>query len=678
MKHIVLLGDSIFDNKSYVNGGKDTIANLREQMPDDWTATLLAVDGSVADNVQQQLSGIPADATHLFISVGGNDALGEIRILQMSASSAADVFNELSNVAERFERRYSRMLNSVVATGKPTAACTIYYPCYPDARSQKLAIAALASFNDVITRQAFLAGVPLIDLRYVCDSESDYANPIEPSEEGGAKIAGTLLRVVNEHDFDGGRTSVYLGPSSSPAGGVVENEEKELVSPEFESDWQDTLSDRRDHHLIYWQERSVADHASSDLPLDVVASNGLFGVERGDTIWIVTLTQDRDFILAGRLIVGEIVEYDEAIQRLPDAKLWQAEYYGFPEPGTEEFMRPVPLTDIVHDLRFEGENDRLTVRDGQINPQQLRNRRTLTPETAKLLEEIWEASEPIVDPEELLEAAEDEVRAHPDEAGAHYNLGVVLSDLDRTDEALREYQVAISLDPNYFPALYNLANHFVELERLEEAIELFNRAILVDGEFAPAHFMLGVAYFESGRFDDAVAATRQGLEVDPEDEKAYFNIAYWTYRRGDYSAAIARCDEVISRFPYYTHTKILRGMCFRELGDLENEIAAYEDALNVTIDVEGVIPIDLTALFYLGAAWERKITGNSEGIEYIEPDSDFDGLDPVYQFCYAMGCLALGDRSAADDVLDGLQANAPELARRLERGLEFVETEHPD
>lgn len=453
---------------------------------------------------------------------------------------------------------------------------------------------------------------------------------------------------------------------------------KEPLSTEFESGRQATPSDRRDHHLIFWQERSVVDHASNDLPLDVVASNGLFGVERGDTLWIVTLTQDRDFILAGRLIVAEIVEYDEAIQRLPDADLWQAEYYAFPVPGTEEFLRPVPLTDIVHDLRFEGENDRLIVRDGQINPQQLRDRRTLTPESTELLEEIWETSEPIVDPEELLEAAEKEVNAHPDDPAAHYNLGVVLSNLDRTDEAISEYQLAISLDPNYFPALYNLGNHFVHLQRYEEAIELFNRAILVDGEFAPAHFMLGVAYFESGRFDDAVTATRQGLEVDPDDEKAYFNIAYWTFCGGNYGEAIARCDEVISRFPYYTSPKVLKGMCFRELGDLENEIASYEDALNVTIDVEGAVPKDVTALFFLGTAWERKITGNSEGIEYIDPGSDFDGLDPLHQFCYAMGCLALGDRSATDDVLDDLRANAPELAQRLERGLEFVETEQRD
>jgi lysophospholipase L1-like esterase len=210
MKHIILLGDSIFDNRSYVNGGKDTIANLREQMPDGWAASLLAVDGSVAAGVARQLSGVPADATHLFISVGGNDALGEMGILQMPASSAAEVFNELSNVAAGFEERYKRMLGAVQGLGKPTAVCTIYYPRYPDARMQKVAVAALGSFNDVIIRQAFLAGLPLIDLRYVCNEDADYANPIEPSVAGGAKIAATIIAVANYHRFEESRTGAYL------------------------------------------------------------------------------------------------------------------------------------------------------------------------------------------------------------------------------------------------------------------------------------------------------------------------------------------------------------------------------------------------------------------------------------------------------------------------------------
>jgi hypothetical protein len=211
MKHIILLGDSIFDNGVYVNGGKDTIANLRDQMPEDWTATLLAVDGTVTDGVTKQLPRVPADATHLFVSVGGNDALGEIGILQMRASSSAEVFSEVSSVAARFEDRYKRMLDSVLKLKLPTAVCTIYYPRYPDARLQRMAVAALASFNDVIIRLASVAGLPLIDLRYVCDEDTDYANPIEPSVAGGAKIASTIVRVASEHDYVANKTSVYVG-----------------------------------------------------------------------------------------------------------------------------------------------------------------------------------------------------------------------------------------------------------------------------------------------------------------------------------------------------------------------------------------------------------------------------------------------------------------------------------
>lgn len=210
MKHLVLLGDSIFDNRVYVSGGKDTIANLREQMPNDWTATLLAVDGHVTHGVIGQAARVPVDATHLFVSVGGNDALGEMGILQMRVSSAEEVFNELTNVATRFEDSYKRMLNAVLKLGKPTAVCTVYYPRYPDAGMQKIAVAALASFNDVIIRQAFCAGLPLIDLRYVCAEDSDYANPIEPSESGGCKIAKTILRIAAEHSFAEHKTSVYI------------------------------------------------------------------------------------------------------------------------------------------------------------------------------------------------------------------------------------------------------------------------------------------------------------------------------------------------------------------------------------------------------------------------------------------------------------------------------------
>ncbi|HEY0493997.1 MAG TPA: SGNH/GDSL hydrolase family protein, partial [Candidatus Dormibacteraeota bacterium] len=76
MKHVVLLGDSVFDNAAYVGGGPDVVTQLRQRLPSGWRASLLAVDGSVIASIAQQLARLPADASHLVISVGGNDALG--------------------------------------------------------------------------------------------------------------------------------------------------------------------------------------------------------------------------------------------------------------------------------------------------------------------------------------------------------------------------------------------------------------------------------------------------------------------------------------------------------------------------------------------------------------------------------------------------------------------------
>ena len=46
--HVILLGDSIFDNAAYVPGGPAVIEHLRRGLPEGWKATLLGVDGSLA------------------------------------------------------------------------------------------------------------------------------------------------------------------------------------------------------------------------------------------------------------------------------------------------------------------------------------------------------------------------------------------------------------------------------------------------------------------------------------------------------------------------------------------------------------------------------------------------------------------------------------------------------
>jgi hypothetical protein len=211
MAHIVLLGDSIFDNKSYVGtGGKDVVTHLREAIPNDWQATLKAVDGSLIENVSRQLSDVPETATHLIVSVGGNNALMNSDVLQMRADSSAQVLNELANRCEVFERQYQEMLKAVSAINLPSAVCTIYFPNFPDAQIQQIAVAALATFNDAIIRQAIQSGLPFLDLRLICSEKRDYANEIEPSDIGGKKIAQKIFELIKQHDFSRRRTEVFI------------------------------------------------------------------------------------------------------------------------------------------------------------------------------------------------------------------------------------------------------------------------------------------------------------------------------------------------------------------------------------------------------------------------------------------------------------------------------------
>jgi lysophospholipase L1-like esterase len=186
------------------------VAQLKEQLPGGWQATLLAVDGSVIRGVRTQFARLPADASHLILSVGGNDALGHARLLEAPARSVAEALTMLARAADDFEREYQLMLEDTLSRRLPAAVCTIYNPRFAEARMQKLAVTALCVFNDTIIRAAFARGLPLIDLRLICTDDHDYANPIEPSARGGAKIAAAIKRVVTGHDFSRGRTEVFF------------------------------------------------------------------------------------------------------------------------------------------------------------------------------------------------------------------------------------------------------------------------------------------------------------------------------------------------------------------------------------------------------------------------------------------------------------------------------------
>jgi|ERR1700680_4258757 len=210
MAHIVLLGDSIFDNSRYTEGGPDVISQVRQILPVDWRASLLAADGSTTEHLPSQLNRIPPDASHLVISIGGNDALMNSDILHKPADSTSQAIAALADLSQGFEERYRRAVGACQQLRLPLTLCTIYNGCFPDGDFQRLVSTALMVFNDVILRVGIEFGLSIIDLRFVCSSAADYANPIEPSSAGGAKIARAIVDLVSTGHADNSGARVVI------------------------------------------------------------------------------------------------------------------------------------------------------------------------------------------------------------------------------------------------------------------------------------------------------------------------------------------------------------------------------------------------------------------------------------------------------------------------------------
>ena len=88
------------------------------------------------------------------------------------------------------------LLTAAWALGMPLVVCTIYNGNFPQPGFQAAVRMALGAFNDVIIRTAMTRSLRVIELREVCVSSEDYANPIEPSVLGGAKIARAIASAL--------------------------------------------------------------------------------------------------------------------------------------------------------------------------------------------------------------------------------------------------------------------------------------------------------------------------------------------------------------------------------------------------------------------------------------------------------------------------------------------------
>jgi tetratricopeptide (TPR) repeat protein len=172
----------------------------------------------------------------------------------------------------------------------------------------------------------------------------------------------------------------------------------------------------------------------------------------------------------------------------------------------------------------------------------------------------------------------------PDDAEAHFNLGVVRKSLGRLDQALTSYQRAIHLKPDYAEAHSNLGNTLKDLGLLNDAVASYRCAIKINPASAIAHNNLGTALKDIGNLGAAVESYRKAIAIKPDYVEAHSNLGNVLKCLGNLDAAAESCRKALEIKPDYAEAHNNLGLVFNELGQLNTALESFHRAISFKPD----------------------------------------------------------------------------------------------
>jgi protein O-mannosyl-transferase len=197
----------------------------------------------------------------------------------------------------------------------------------------------------------------------------------------------------------------------------------------------------------------------------------------------------------------------------------------------------------------------------------------------------------------LLSIWHDTAAKRPGSLRAHYSYGFALEQTGQIEEAIKQYEQVVQLDPDYAEAHDRLGNDLMQVGRSSEAMEHFEQALRIKPEYAKAHNDIGVALERTGRLPQAILHYEQAVRLKPDYPEAYNNLGIALTKSGRVQEAIASYEQALRIKPDFAEAHNSLGSAFLGLGKIQQAIEQYEQALSFRPDYA-------TAHYNLGSALE--------------------------------------------------------------------------
>ena len=183
--------------------------------------------------------------------------------------------------------------------------------------------------------------------------------------------------------------------------------------------------------------------------------------------------------------------------------------------------------------------------------------------------------------EMAIKCFEEAATLKPDFADAHYNLGLTLQDLNQLDAAVESYQTTLVIQKSYFKAHNNLGVIYKELGQMGDAVKSYEKAINLQPNFAEAHNNLGLTLQEMGQLDEAANCYERALVIQPDYIEVHNNLGNAFNELGQLDEAVNCYKKAIAINPEYDEAHNNLGITLNELGQLDEAINCYKKVIAI-------------------------------------------------------------------------------------------------
>jgi protein O-mannosyl-transferase len=199
----------------------------------------------------------------------------------------------------------------------------------------------------------------------------------------------------------------------------------------------------------------------------------------------------------------------------------------------------------------------------------------------------------------------DTVARNPGSYMAHNNLGIVLLQLNKEQEAKGQFEEALRLKPDDAEGYVNLGNILLHEGQTREAVGRFEEAVRLKPNLALGHKRLGLALESMGKMPEAIGQFEEALRLKPDDAEACICLGHALKAMGKNSEAVSYYEQALRIDPDYAEAQndlawLLATRTPAEGGDPVRAVALAERACKFTDD-RAATYLDTLAAAYAAA-----------------------------------------------------------------------------